>query len=77
MLIIPEFSYKMFVVFKSLSHVEIFCNPMDSSVHGIFQPRMLERVAIAYSKGSSPSRDQSSTFSIDRFTTREALKCLG
>ena len=24
---IPEFSYKMSVVVKSLSHVEIFCNP--------------------------------------------------
>ena len=39
------------------------CNPMDcslpgSSVHGIFQARILEQVAISYSRGSSQSGDQ-------------------
>ena len=39
------------------------CDPMDytppgSSVHGIFQARILERVAIFSSKGSSRPRDQ-------------------
>ena len=39
------------------------CNPMDcsppgSSVHGIFQARVLEWVAIAFSGGSSQPRDQ-------------------
>ena len=35
------------------------CDPTDrsSSVHGIFQARILEQVAISYSKGSSPPRD--------------------
>ena len=33
-------------------------SPPGSSVHGIFQARILEWVAIFYSKGSSPSRDQ-------------------
>ena len=38
-------------------------DPMDcslpcSSVHGIFQARVLEWVAISFSKGSSPPRDQ-------------------
>ena len=38
------------------------CNPMDcslpgSSVHGIFQARVLEWVAISFSRGSSWSRD--------------------
>ena len=38
------------------------CHPMDcsspgSSVHGIFQARILEWVAISYSRGSSPPRD--------------------
>ena len=38
------------------------CNPMDyslpgSSVHGIFQTRVLEWVAIAFSRGSSQPRD--------------------
>ena len=39
------------------------CNPMywsspGSSVHGIFQARTLEQVAISYSRGSSRPRDQ-------------------
>ena len=34
------------------------CSPPDSSVHGILQARMLEWVAKASSRGSSPPRDQ-------------------
>ena len=39
------------------------CDPTDcslpgSSVHGIFQARILERVAISFSRGSSPPRDR-------------------
>ena len=34
------------------------CSPPDSSVHEIFQARILEWVAIPYSRGSSPPRDQ-------------------
>ena len=39
------------------------CDPMDcsqpgSSVHGIFQARILERVAISSSRGSSQHMDQ-------------------
>ena len=39
------------------------CNPMDcsppgSSVHGIFQARILEWIAISFSRGSSQPRDQ-------------------
>ena len=33
------------------------CSPWGSSVHGILQARMLERVAIPFSKGSSWPRD--------------------
>ena len=45
------------------SHVQSFCDPMDcsppgSSVHGIFQARILEWVAISSSRGSSQPRDQ-------------------
>ena len=45
------------------SSVQLFCDTMDcsppgSSVHGIFQARILEWVAISFSRGSSPSRDQ-------------------
>ena len=51
------------VVIKSLSHVWIFCDPMDcsppdSSVQGIFEARILEWVAISFSRGSSQPRDQ-------------------
>ena len=33
------------------------CSPPGSSVHGIFQARILEWVAISSSRGSSQSRD--------------------
>ena len=36
----------------------IDCSPPDSSVHGIFQARILEWVVTAYSRGSSYPRDQ-------------------
>ena len=49
---------------KSLSHVQLFVTPWTvcslpgSSVHGIFQARILEWVAIFFSRGSSRPRDQ-------------------
>ena len=59
------------------------CNPMDcslsgSSVHGIFQARVLEWVAISFSRGSSQPRNWTwvSLIAGRRFTiwaTREAL----
>ena len=33
------------------------CSPPDSSVHGILQARILERVAMPFSRGSSRPRD--------------------
>ena len=47
---------------KELSHVWVFCDPMDcsppgSSVHGILQTRIPERVAISFSRGYSQPRD--------------------
>ena len=47
------------------------CDPMDSSlpgssVHGIFQARILEWLAISFSRGSSPPRDQNCISSIGR-----------
>ena len=49
-------------VLKLLSHVRL-CDPMDcslpvSSLHGILQARVLEWVAISFSRGSSWPRDQ-------------------
>ena len=44
-----------------LSHVQLCdrvdCGPPGSSVHGISQARILEWVAISYSRGSSQPRD--------------------
>ena len=34
------------------------CNPMDYTVHGILQARILEWVAFVFSRGSSQPRDQ-------------------
>ena len=36
-----------------LSCVQLFGTPPGSSVHGIFQARILEWVALSYSRGSS------------------------
>ena len=40
------------------------CSPPGSSVHGIFQARALEWVAISFSRGSSQPRDQTLVFHI-------------
>ena len=54
------------------------CSPPGSSVHGIFQARILEWVAISFSRGSSQPRDRTRVsctagrFSAD-WATREAL----
>ena len=34
------------------------CNPVDYTVHGILQARILEWVAFPFSRGCSQSRDQ-------------------
>ena len=51
-----------------------FCGPMDcsppgSSVHGIFQARILEWVVISYSRGSSQPSDQTHICLAGRFLT--------
>ena len=47
---------------QPLSHISLFdpidCSLSGSSVHGIFQARILEWVAISSSRGSSPPRDR-------------------
>ena len=47
------------------------CNPMDSTVHGILQARILEWVAFPFSMGSSQLRDQTQVSRIaGRFFTK-------
>ena len=55
------------------------CSPPSSSVHGILQARILEWVAISFSRGSSRPRDQTQVPHIagrcfNLCTIREALK---
>ena len=59
------------------------CNPMDCSlpsfpIHGVFQARILEWVAISFSRGSSPPRGRTQVSSIagrcfTLWATREAM----
>ena len=68
----------------SLSVVSDYLRPVDgsppsSSIHGILQARILEWVAISFSRGSSRPRDQTQVSHIagrcfNLCTTREALK---
>ena len=51
------------IVVQSLSHIWLFCDDIDcslpvSSVHGISQARILEWVAISFSRGFSQPRDR-------------------
>ena len=55
--------YISLLLLSWLSHVWLFCNPMDrslpgSSAHGISKVRILEWVAISFSRGSFQPRDQ-------------------
>ena len=51
------------------------CLPMDYTVHGILQARILEWVAISFSRGSSQPRDQTQVFHITgRFFTNWATR---
>ena len=51
------------------------CNPPGSSVHGILQARILEWVAVPFSRGSSQSRDwiQSPTSQADSLLSEPTL----
>ena len=46
------------VKWKLLSHVLTLCDPMDYIVHGILKARILEWVAIPFSRGSSQPRER-------------------
>ena len=58
-----SFQYAAVVVVYLLTHVQLFCDPMDcspsgSSVYGISQARILEWLAISFSRGSSQPSNQ-------------------
>ena len=54
------------------------CNPMDYTVHGILQTRILERVAFPFSKGSSNPgiEPRSLTLQADSLPTVPQMKCV-
>ena len=62
---------------KSLSPVRL-CDPMDYTVHGILQARILEWVAVPFSRGSSQPRDQTQVSQIAGvfFTSRTTGKSM-
>ena len=58
MLVLLKYNYFFIVCVKSLQSRVSLCNPMDCSppglsVHGILQARILEWVAMPFSRGSS------------------------
>ena len=64
-----EWSWHVSICVQSLQSCLILCDPMDcspsgSSVHGIFQARILECVAMPSSRGSAKPRDWTSIYCI-------------
>ena len=51
-------SQKLVVKVKVAQLCPTLCDPMDYTVHGILQARILEWVAVLFSRGSSQPRDQ-------------------
>ena len=61
--VILHISHNAFVYKESEVKVKVtwlcptLCDPVDYIVHGILQARILEWVAVPFSRGSSPPRD--------------------
>ena len=75
---ICEVQERKWSVTNSLSCLTL-CNPLDYTVHGILQARILEWVAVPFSRGSSKCRDRTQVSRIaggffTSWATREALK---
>ena len=49
------------------------CGPLSSSVHGILQARILEWVAISFSRGSPLTQGSKTNVSCTSYTGRQAL----
>ena len=64
---VPVYIYKV----KVTQSCPTLCHPMDYTVHGILQARILEWVAIPFSRGSSQPRDQTqvSALQVDSFNS--------
>ena len=60
--IVADWVYATFMRAQSLQscptlHDPVDCSPPGSSIHGILQARILERVAISFSRGSSQPKN--------------------
>ena len=55
---LEQLRFKMKVKEKVTQSSPILCYPMDYTVHGILQARILERLAFPFSRGSSQPRDR-------------------
>ena len=60
--LVSQFKYIKVIQYVRVWAQSLSCNPMDytpagSSVHGLFQARIVEWVAVFFSKGSCPPRD--------------------
>ena len=63
-----ELSWKVKV--KAAQSCQTICHPMDYTIHGILQARILEWVAFPFFRGSSQPRDRTQVFHIaGRFFT--------
>ena len=52
------------VKMKVMQLCPTLCNPVDYTIHGDLQARILEWVAVSFSRGSSQPRDQIQVFHI-------------
>ena len=59
---------------ESHSVVSDFCHPMNCTVHGVLQARILEWVAFPFSRGSSQPRDQTQVCIAGGFSTSQATR---
>ena len=73
-LLTPKNIYKIFLWNESeiCSVILTLCYPMNYTVHGILQARVLEWVAFPFSRGSSQPRDWTQVSSLQRFFTNWA-----
>ena len=70
-----EDPWPVYVKVKVTQLCPTLCNPLDYTVHGILQARILEWVAFPFSKGSSQPRDQTQVSRIaGRFFTNWAIR---
>ena len=64
-------SHTLKVIVKVTQLCPTLCDPMDYTVHGILQARILEWVAFAFSRGSSQPKDRTQVSHIaGEFITR-------